>query len=492
MPSTIARMGTPYASQIVNLRGGLNNAVNDEMVGSNELSEVVNFVPDTQDSGILIKRLGITQKSSQQSESITSVFDGYAGDYFTTKTTIRNLAGTAVDSSLTSKTDPDWARFDDDSLGKIDIFVNGAEERRSSDGTSWANVSNMPNAKFIVSYNRFLFVAGHDASKVRWSDPEDAETWDTDNEFVFDEDVTGMAVFRGGVYVFTEFGFHVIQGYGEKTMQIVGGSQEAGCTSHRSIVSSPYGLFWWSANGMMWSPDGVRVVNISRRKIPGTLNLLDSTQNSLVHGIYNPLIESVSMWVFNTDSTTQDRRIDYFPGEVGEDQMGSFWVHTGAGIQMGASGIVLESGKPVWYVGSAGTSGYLYEQKGDTDDGTPIEGIMETRRETAELGMHTLKRTKQLTPQFILTGTTTATYGVYIDNDATLRKTWDITVNPIEGFVLDVDALGAGRLGAGSEGFDKSLYYNVRWRKIKHRISDTSAFRTRVRGIINEGTVLSA
>ena len=242
----------------------------------------------------------------------------------------------------------------------------------------------------------------------------------------------------------------------------------------------------------MWSPDGVRVVNISRRKIPGTLNLLDSTQNSLVHGIYNPLIESVSMWVFNTDSTTQDRRIDYFPGEVGEDQMGSFWVHTGAGIQMGASGIVLESGKPVWYVGSAGTSGYLYEQKGDTDDGTPIEGIMETRRETAELGMHTLKRTKQLTPQFILTGTTTATYGVYIDNDATLRKTWDITVNPIEGFVLDVDALGAGRLGAGSEGFDKSLYYNVRWRKIKHRISDTSAFRTRVRGIINEGTVLSA
>ena len=83
MPSTIARMGTPYASQIVNLRGGLNNAVNDEMVGSNELSEVVNFVPDTQDSGILIKRLGITQKSSQQSESITSVFDGYAGDYFT-------------------------------------------------------------------------------------------------------------------------------------------------------------------------------------------------------------------------------------------------------------------------------------------------------------------------------------------------------------------------------------------------------------------------
>ena len=51
MPLQIARQGTPYRSDFLDLRGGLNNAKSDELILPNELSDVSNYLPDIHKSG---------------------------------------------------------------------------------------------------------------------------------------------------------------------------------------------------------------------------------------------------------------------------------------------------------------------------------------------------------------------------------------------------------------------------------------------------------
>ena len=501
MPLQIARQGTPYRSDFLDLRGGLNNAKSDELILPNELSDVSNYLPDIHKSGGLIKRNGLTAKSTPQSEAITSVFDGVADNYFTTSTSIRDLAGTSVDGSLTSSTGPDWARFDDTNLGNIDIFVNGAEERRSANGTTWANVSNMPNFKYIEPFNRFLFGAGHDKGRVRWSNPEDVETWDADNEIIItldaENDITGLMSFRNNLVVFAERSFHHIAGFDEKRMTLPFSSYEIGCTSHQSVVKCRYGLFWWSDQGLIWSPDGFNVFNPSLVKIPDTIRNLNKGQYTNVHGIWNPNLECIQMYVHRGTSTTQDLMISYYPGEINsqsvgsESRFGSFWVSRGDGVTMGGSGVVKESGENKIYIGSAAATGKLFEQTGDDDVGSPIAAYFETQRESAKLGEEALKRSRRITALFIASGVPEATYSAYIDDSLSISESFDLSLTEAA-FVLDVSKLDTTALGIGTAPTREEIGMRRRFRKIKHRISDTSQFNTRSRGIINKGFVLNA
>ena len=60
------------------------------------------------------------------------------------------------------------------------------------------------------------------------------------------------------------------------------------------------------------------------------------------------------------------------------------------------------------------------------------------------------------------------------------------------GFVLDVSKLDTTALGIGTAPTREEIGMRRRFRKIKHRIADTSQFNTRSRGIINKGFVLNA
>src|SRR5690554_2930444 len=96
-----------YQSLIIPL-GGINTGLSSELIANDELADVRNFVPDTQNQGVLIKREGIAQESSAQTEAITSIFQGFNANYFSTTQSIRSLSGSLL-QAITASTDPSWA-----------------------------------------------------------------------------------------------------------------------------------------------------------------------------------------------------------------------------------------------------------------------------------------------------------------------------------------------------------------------------------------------
>lgn len=503
MPTYIARKDQIYKSRLTDLRGGINNALADDAIADNELSDARNLVPDLSSSGEIVKRDGISRHSTVFTETISGIFAGASADYICAQTAIHNLAGTSLDGSLTSSTTWDHTIFDDTTLGLIDIFVNGTNERRTVDASTFANVANMPNFTLIEAYNRFIFGAGHDRGHLRWSDPEDTETWNSNNEIIFagESTFTGLKKYKQSIYVFFPNSFHQITGTGEKQMRITASNHEVGCASARSVVITPYGLFWWSNQGMIWSPNGRDAVNITLPVIPKTFTDLNAGRFSNVHGVWQPLKGCVSMWLAETSSSTsEDFRIDYFPTELNPQrqpnsraiQLGSFWLHDGTGVEMQASGIIRISGEDRLYVGDNGSTGFVSRQTGALDVITNVTSFFETKRETAKLGEDTIKRVKTLDVLFILTGATTLTYGIYVDDGVSLEKQWSFNESP-EGFILGTDALGTGTLGSGIGGPASARFgYPRRWKKIKHYVSDSTSRQTRFRGIINSGKVITA
>jgi hypothetical protein len=501
MPNIIARKDNTYNSQLTDLRGGVNNALADDNIADNELSDARNLLPDLQSSGEIIKRDGVSRHSAVFTETINGIFDGAAADYICAQTAIHDLEGTSVDGSLTSSTTWDHTIFDSDANGLIDIFVNGTNERRTSDASSFSNVANMPNATLVEAYNRFVFCAGHDRGHLRWSDPEDEETWNTENEIIFADEstFTGLKKYKQSIYMFFPNSFHQITGTGEKQMRITASNHEVGCSSPRSVVISPYGLFWWSNQGMIWSPDGRDAINITLPIIPRTFAALNASRFSNVHGVWQNLKGCVSMYVSeNSSSTSEDMRIDYFPTELNPQrppnsraaQLGTMWIQTGSGVEAQASGIVRISGVDDMYVGENGSEGFVNKSGTAQDVSTNIMSYFETKRETAKLGEDIIKRFKYLDVLYILSGATTLTYGVYINDETGLSKQWNFT-GSAKGFILDTDVLGTGRLGSGLGGpSSKRIGYFRRWKKVKHYVSDSTARQTRFRGIINAGKIV--
>ena len=159
---------------------------------------------------------------------------------------------------------------------------------------------------------------------------------------------------------------------------------------------------------------------------------------------------------------------------------------------MGGSGVVKESGENKVYVGSAAAAGKLFEQTGDDDVGSPIPAYFETQRESAKLGEESLKRSRRITALFIASGVPEAPYGAYIDDSSSISETFDLSLAIPGTFVLDVSKLDKTALGIGVAPTREEIGMRRRFRKIKHRIADTSQFNTRSRGIINKGFVLNA
>jgi hypothetical protein len=491
----IPRTGTVYREgQFFDFLGGVNNSVSDEHIEQNELGDARNYTPDPENSGVLVKREGLSQVSSQQSAAfIGEVHDGIHDVWVALPTDVIDDSGTAQSLSLTSSTDCDWA-----SINNFDIIVNGTEEKKYN-GAAWSDLGGTPpNFKYIEVYNRFLFGAGHDKGKVRWSDPGDPETWDATNEWNLtpdaNDDIVGLKRFRDVLVVFTERSFFHLRGYEEKAIAITYRGQP-GCTSHRSIVATPFGLYWFSDDGIYWSPDGFQIENISQLKIAGTMDGLNKDKLNLIHGLWNPLRQRVEWYVFDGTSTTQDLAIFYYP-RIGTRTMagvplGSFWLQSGAGVQMAASGVVTVSGERRVYLGAAATNKYLYHCTGDTDDGTDIEAYLETKRDSTEYGPNAIKRSKTLLPIFELAGSATVYYGIYINNSSGVTESWALELEPTSGFILGESELGTGELGAAEAAQEIAIGYSEKFRKLKHRIYDQNSQRTKVRGIRTEGYLVS-
>jgi hypothetical protein len=473
---------------------GLNDSLLDEEISRGELSLVENWIPDRTTQGVLIKRPGITQKQAVTEATTGTIFDGNSKDYFTDDDSIFDLSdGAALDTGLTSSTLNDWASFN-----SKDIFVNGTDARSSSNGTTWGAVSNIPSSvKYIESYHRFLFAFGHSGATVRWSNPEDETTWDASNAWTLHTDPTdtakGMIVFRDKLMVFFDKSFYHLEGYAEKRVAITYSNNNAGTTSHRSLVVAPeVGLFWWTKYGPAYSPDGFSVSYPGMKKIPKTLAGLNEAQYARVHGIWDPNEECVQWWVCNGTLTTEDLSIRYYPSYgVTEDGIGSFWVSNGDGAKMAASGVIEASLADTVYVGAAAAGSYVFSQTGATDDSSSIEAIVEMKRDSIIDDPDVTKKMKEIILRSTLSDAGgLGIVGIYWDDETVPSEIFSI---PFEstGFQLDLSKLDVDSL-AETQGEEVSIYPRERYKKVKLRYKDTGSTQTKFRGFLIKGLLIAA
>jgi len=452
-------MPQAYQTRYV-FQGGVNNAVPDELIGEQELSDAANYQPDLATGKGVIKREGLTTTSSLISATGSSVYQGRNANYFTAGTVTYSFAGSSLDPDMTAGY-PDWTTF-----ATYDLMVNGTNLRQSSNGTSFAAISGCPaGSKYIAAVNNFLYVAGHDKGKLRWTDAGTL-TFTVTNELILtqdeNDDITALKPWRNGLLVLCSKSFEIISGYSTLEQGVAYYSKEAGCTSHRSVVVTPNGVFWWSQPGIVWLKPDYTIDYPMLRKLSTTLAALNRGQDAYVHATFDPLQHRVMFYVYNGASqTTCNLRIDYYY------ESDSFWLHTGAGAQMAASGMAIVTGVANNYA-IGYTSTYLYKVSGNTDNGTAVSSYLETRRESSG-GPTAYKTARKSTLTTNLSSVATIDYGVYVDNGSTVDSTWS--------------------LERPSGLADEIIGTNRQHRKIKHRISDSAITRTRIVGLTTDGVV---
>lgn len=491
----IAKPGTPIPHDIPNLMGGANDSVSEELIADNELSRVRNYMPDHLNAGVLIKRPGVTKHlANQQSEKGTSVYQGRNGNYFTTTATIKQFADNTDLSSggLSNTTAPDWT-----TLATMDIYVNGTDSpKKITSGPSYAALGGTPPTfKYVEAFNNFVFGAGHSNGVLRYSGLGAPETWTATHSITVtnddNDDIMGLVKYNSALMVMCEKSFHRVRGTTALQIGIAQSFFGTGTTSHRSLVPTPFGLFWWSDRGLVKTTSGMGDADldfVTMRKIPRTLEAFNRSQFALVHGSWHPRLECVQMYVPKASGTAIDSSIWYFP------RTDSVWVMDGAGVEMGASGAAIISG--VWdvYAVSASTSGYLYKQTGEDDDSIPIEAYLETKKFDDGYGHIAIKKTHVLSPAFITNRTHTVDYGVYVDNERSLASgnKWTLQLTGSGGIIFGQATISESLIfGGGLESFEDYVGKDISYHKIKHRIADSSAYRTRVRGIFGRSTLVS-
>lgn len=500
--TAISRIGFEHEPRTLTFQGGVNNSLPDEDIGETEVSDSRNWLPDFESAAGLIKREGTTTTSSNIDDAYgvgTSVFQGKHANYFTTGIAatqyVWNFAGTALaNNAVTSSGEPDWVTFNNNDIYTLD----GGAPQTSTNGSTFAALGGTPpNFRYMRAHNNFLFGAGHSLGLLRWADLGTATTWTSTNSLTITNDeansITGLAKFRNNLVVFCRYSFHNVNGFSGLDMGINYNSYGIGCTSHRSIVVTPFALFWWSDNGLVMSRTGTEddITFPLYDKIPVTLNGLNKARYANVHGVWNSRKDRVEYYVCSgAAQTTQNMRIDYYY------KTGAVWLHDGGGVAAGASGAAVVSGSRDIYVfpsvtdATAGAYLYLQDEDALTDNTININAFLETRRD-APISRKALKRFRTLTVNAASSGNSTLDYGVYLDSDGTLTDTWSISLTGSTGFILDTDTLDSGILGTGIVPSDSYVGSDLRYRKVKHRIYDSSAQRTRLRSLINSGYLLS-
>lgn len=452
-------MSQDYLWETATPCAGVNNTLSDKSISDAELSDSANYQPDFTGQGWMIKREGITKQDTNQRTTTTySIYDGFLNDYYHNGTVVYTIDGTSRVISMASAYDS-WATMN---LGSTnyDLFVNGTDAQQTSNGTTFSAISGIPSgAKYIAVANNFLYAAGHSGGKIRYSDYGTINTWDATNEIDVSKTIVGMIKCDNALGVWAAKSFYMIMGYSDLDQEISYYSEKDGCTgSHRSIVNTPYGTFWWGLPGIVWMKSGYSIDYPMHRKLAKTLAGLNRSYDSIVHSSWDASQQRIMFWAANGESTTQTIRIDYYP------YYDAFYLQTGTGVAMSASASITISGVQNVYVSGYNPT-YLFKQSGLTDNTSPITAYLETKREGNPL---LLRNGKGINISTDLTGTETITYSAYIDNATAVTKAYAIAI------------------ASGSA--DTYIPLNLANKRIKHRIGDAAtATRTRIVSLTHSG-----
>jgi hypothetical protein len=430
--------------------GGINNTLPDISISDAELSDAANYQLDTRGQGWLTKRGGLTKvDATQRTATMYSIYYGRNGNYYHNGTVIYNLSGTSLATGIALAHDS-WCSF-----GSYDIVVNGTDAKKTADGATFSTLANIPSGvKYVCSSNGFIYAAGHDKGKLRYCSYGLAEVWPPTCELALtqdeNDDIVGLLPVKNGIAVFCTRSFYIINGWTDLDQQIAYYDKSIGGTGNRSLINTPFGIFFWSIDGLSWIKEGYTIDLPMRRKLAKTFLNVNKPYDPYVHGIWDKSQQRVILWLFNGATNTANLRMDYYPASD------AFFLHTGLAANMSASGTIIILGGE-WVLCGGYNPTYLYTVGGNTDDGTTITSYLETKREgnTAirRTGWNVMLTTDLVTAENI-------TYSAYVDNSATVS--YSNTV-----------ATGTGLV-------DAVVSANLTNTRIKHRISDSAVTKTRI------------
>lgn len=495
MPLTAAELGTRYqGGSYPNFRGGVNNSISPELIADNELADARNLMPDKESAGVVIKRPGYNKAlSNQQTERFRSIYQGYNGVYFTGVTLVKLAYDNTTLYTGSISNSWDWTSWSDTSVAR-DLFCNGVNNPQKTGGTAGTTtdiLGSPPVLSSIEVYRNMVFgvvaTGVNPNSILRWSDFGTFETWPAVNTLTIgraSNQLLNMTRYGDVLFLGAERSFYHIVGDHQRDIGISASSHEEGVASGRSVVATPYGLFWWSrSSGIVLSKSGLGGSDMDRpmlRKLSRTMRTFTDGlgDHGYIHGVWNPIEECVEFSIPNTSSNVIDLEVWYYP------LSDSFWLQDGAGAAMSAKcfiyATVNSSVAPfdtnTMALGPDSTSGYLYQRGDVDDDGTAIRQYMETKVGSTEYGPSALKRIEVATPMYVGEGLVgLVTHSVYVDGDAEAQV-----------IAADLDLSETA-----DEPIDEPIGVGLTYHKLQHRLEDSALARTRIRGILDSGVVVS-
>jgi hypothetical protein len=465
----VALKTTPFQTLYGGKWAGTNDTLADFAIDDAELSYCINYVPDVASGyGWMIKREGLTATGTAKSATSRSIFGGHSGNYHHCGTDIFNFAGASLATVANAASDWDTYRLTDGT--SYDIFAEGTNILKTTNGTTFTNVAGPATARSVGVANNFCYMSGHDGGKLRWGDLGTLD-FNAVNELDVQDPIVGQKEWNNGLLVLCQHGFGMVFGTSTVTQNISYWSKMEGCAgSIRSLAVTPFGAFWWTHGGLVWCKSDFSLTYPMMSKSSFWLKYIKiaaSDNEPVVNTVWDGVNHRV---ICNMMYSAGAAGISYF---FYPEYNAGYWCNFLDNRVITASGTAATATiKDVYLAGQyipPLVDAQLYKLSGNTDAGTAITAMFETKRD-GNPGI--LRQTRNIILTTNLTAAATITYSCLIDGETTpaIGNDWAITIDT---------GLTDTLIGVQREHY-----------RIKHRITDFATTRTRILALACDGYIV--
>jgi hypothetical protein len=129
----------------------------------------------------------------------------------------------------------------------------------------------MPQANHFITHANKMFAAGTTepdgsmTNRLRWSDESMPENWVKDDYIDIlggGNGITGLEVVNGVLIIFKPYAIYALYGYDYTDFRLVNISNTIGCHSHRAMVATDSGIYFYSRSKGLFYFDGSNIMDI--------------------------------------------------------------------------------------------------------------------------------------------------------------------------------------------------------------------------------------
>lgn len=252
------------------------------------------------------------------------------------------------------------------------------------DGTNWSAIvdqtlngsgNEFPRARFLLSKHERIFafsINNANLSRIAWSDPLDAETWQSTSWVDVDPDdgseIQGVASFGDGIVILKDRSIFMLTGTDENSFTLYPVDTSVGTMCPKTVVEGANRVFWLDPFQGVYMFDGANVKPISDPIREYLLdNIMTSDPEIVRHSafFYKDKYYLSVCWKGANDTSTPTRTFVY-------DTQLNAWTEWNIGF---ASAVIVDGqvyvGRPrADHMGGAATVGVYLWESGTTDNGS--------------------------------------------------------------------------------------------------------------------------